>query len=578
MAVLYLQAFVLALLIGKLMNKIFFGQLRAIEMEHLFEKSWYAITETCLAFTVFRDDFSPRFVTMFTLLLFLKCFHWLAEDRVDYMERSPIITTLFHLRMLSLICLLCMLDLNFVYTAYNHTLAKGASVQLVFGFEYAILFINILSTFIKYTLHTIDMQNTNSWENKGIYMLYGDLVLGFVRVLLYLIFMSLMIKIHTFPLFAIRPMYLSLRSFKKSLNDVIMSRRAIRNLNIMYPDVTPEQLRNYSDTICIICREEMTNEPTVPGAARNTTDSNQQIKKLPCDHIFHKSCLRSWFQRQQTCPTCRTSILRLNQNHTHAPPPQPQQQQQQQQQPPVLAGGSVPVAAPGQQPPIVNPFARTRNSSFAANPTGSTAQPAPLQPDLFSNLMFQQPFSMPPFSSMPPPLPPLNFSPSLSIEELAEMEGNERHNVEARIHCLRNISVLLNASMVQMSQYMNICAATSHLDNINQTKDSKVKIENDLKYVKDPNEPSNSTEIAKLPNLNLSKSSPNTEELIKKTTKNLDVAPSTSQNPSETTVKRTKNDISNETTSGPEESSSSSPDVRQRRLQHFQTSSPPPSS
>ena len=28
-------------------------------------------------------------------------------------------------------------------------------------------------------------------------------------------------------------------------------------------------------------------------------------KKLPCGHIFHKSCLRSWFQRQQTCPTCR---------------------------------------------------------------------------------------------------------------------------------------------------------------------------------------------------------------------------------------------------------------------------------
>jgi E3 ubiquitin-protein ligase synoviolin len=53
-------------------------------MKHLFERSWYAITETCLAFTVFRDDFSPKFVTMFTLLLFLKCFHWLAEDRIDY--------------------------------------------------------------------------------------------------------------------------------------------------------------------------------------------------------------------------------------------------------------------------------------------------------------------------------------------------------------------------------------------------------------------------------------------------------------------------------------------------------------
>lgn len=35
-------------------------------------------------------------------------------------------------------------------------------------------------------------------------------------------------------------------------------------------------------------------------------------KKLPCNHIFHKSCLRSWFQRHQTCPTCRLDILRQN--------------------------------------------------------------------------------------------------------------------------------------------------------------------------------------------------------------------------------------------------------------------------
>lgn len=50
------------------------------------ERSWYAITETCLAFTVFRDDFNPKFVALFTLLLFLKSFHWLAEDRVDFVS------------------------------------------------------------------------------------------------------------------------------------------------------------------------------------------------------------------------------------------------------------------------------------------------------------------------------------------------------------------------------------------------------------------------------------------------------------------------------------------------------------
>lgn len=39
-------------------------------------------------------------------------------------------------------------------------------------------------------------------------------------------------------------------------------------------------------------------------------DMVNSSKKLPCGHIFHTSCLRSWFQRQQTCPTCRLNILR----------------------------------------------------------------------------------------------------------------------------------------------------------------------------------------------------------------------------------------------------------------------------
>ena len=54
MAVIYLQALVLVMLLGKLMSKVFFGRLRAAEFEHLMERSWYAITETCLAFTVFK--------------------------------------------------------------------------------------------------------------------------------------------------------------------------------------------------------------------------------------------------------------------------------------------------------------------------------------------------------------------------------------------------------------------------------------------------------------------------------------------------------------------------------------------
>ena len=57
--------------------------------------------------------------------------------------------------------------------------------------------------------------------------------IGGVKVALYLLFFSIMIRIHTFPMFAIRPMYLTCRAFKKAFNDVIMSRRAINNMNTL---------------------------------------------------------------------------------------------------------------------------------------------------------------------------------------------------------------------------------------------------------------------------------------------------------------------------------------------------------
>jgi hypothetical protein len=63
--------------------------LRAIEEAHLRERTWFAVTETFLAMTVFRDEFNTRFVVMFVSLLFVKCFHWICQDRIDYVRPLP---------------------------------------------------------------------------------------------------------------------------------------------------------------------------------------------------------------------------------------------------------------------------------------------------------------------------------------------------------------------------------------------------------------------------------------------------------------------------------------------------------
>nr|SVE75670.1 EOG090X03TK [Daphnia hispanica] len=461
MMVMYIQALVIVVLLGKLMKKIFFGQLRAAEVEHLIDRSWYAITETCLAFTVFREDFSTKFVALFTVLLFLKAFHWLVEDRVDYMERSPIISWLFHFRVTSLLLVLGVLDWHFIQVAYYATLTQGASVQLVFGFEYAILLTMVAMVTVKYALHTYDINRENPWEDKAVFLLYAELAIGFIKVILYMMFMLIMIRVYTLPLFAVRPMYLAMRSFKKALSDVILSRRAIRNLNTLYPDATTEDLAN-TDNVCIICREEM-----VTGA-----------KKLPCNHIFHATCLRSWFQRQQTCPTCRLEVLRAPGIPIGNPVPpaaanmRPPQHQAAPPPPTPQAAANAPPAAPVQPPlpPFIPPH-HPFNFPFPMPniPQQAGANDARYAPDANGQRpMMPPPFSLPPFMPfvVPPPRPPTNLG-ALSDAELRAMEGQERRHLEARIRVLRDIQTLLDAAVLQMNQYGILVARLEHESNNN---------------------------------------------------------------------------------------------------------------
>lgn len=127
------------------------------------------------------------------------------------MERSPVIGMLFHVRATSLLIVLGFMDYYMLSHAYEMTMAKGATVQLVFGFEYAILITMVANIVIKYVLHAAEVRADTPWENKAVFLLYTELVIGFIRVVLYVLFVLIMVKIYTFPLFAFRPMYYTLR-------------------------------------------------------------------------------------------------------------------------------------------------------------------------------------------------------------------------------------------------------------------------------------------------------------------------------------------------------------------------------
>lgn len=80
------MTFYYVILTGKLIQMLWFGPLRTIEVEHLYDRSWLAILDTCLALTIFRDGFDLLFVLRFGSLLFCKTFHWIIGDRVDFVS------------------------------------------------------------------------------------------------------------------------------------------------------------------------------------------------------------------------------------------------------------------------------------------------------------------------------------------------------------------------------------------------------------------------------------------------------------------------------------------------------------
>jgi E3 ubiquitin-protein ligase synoviolin len=129
--------------------------------------------------------------------------------------------------------------------------------------------------------------------------------LDFLKLTTYLVFFIIIMTFYGIPLNILRDVYVTGRSLITRLRSLHRYQTATRNMDQRYPNATEEEMAAMSDHTCIICREEMVlprpvEDPAVPA---NTDGPNTTPKKLPCGHIFHFNCLRSWLERQQSCPT-----------------------------------------------------------------------------------------------------------------------------------------------------------------------------------------------------------------------------------------------------------------------------------
>ncbi|CCT72341.1 related to HRD1-involved in degradation of Hmg2p [Fusarium fujikuroi] len=340
------------------LTRMFFGPLRAVEVEQLTERAWFAITETCLAMTIFREEIGAWFLVMFAALVTGKVWGWIGDGRVEVLEQQPPANPrLFHLR------LSVSLTLSFIYDIYIlrytiNTVIQQArpNMMVMFLFEFAVLATSSWRTAARYAL-SLTEQNIQEaqkrkrlaerrqevrqereaiirrreiaaaageevsdeplpneddidemdievpgWSAKGEFVLWLDLITDLVKLGIYIVFFFMLLAFYGLPIHIMRDLFMTARDFIKRLGALLRYRKAIQEMN-RYPDATQEELER-EDT-CIICREEM--RPWDPESNPGAMDRIRP-KKLPCGHILHLGCLKSWLERQQVCPTCRSPV------------------------------------------------------------------------------------------------------------------------------------------------------------------------------------------------------------------------------------------------------------------------------
>ncbi|KAI2672422.1 hypothetical protein CBS147355_8142 [Penicillium roqueforti] len=349
------------------LQRLLYGRLRPIETEQLYERAWFAVTETCLAMTIFRGELGGWFLVMFISLLVGKVWGWIGEGRVEFLEQQPPANPrLFHTRLA--LSLVLTVSFNFFMLRYCvHTVITQArpDMMVMFGFEFAILLILSTSTLLRYVIALTEISITRQqikakiqerrdeirvarveaireharagatsppdnlpdendvneleidvpgWEEKGRWVFYLDLLTDLLKLLIYLSFFGILLTFYGLPIHILRDVVVTIRSFARRIMDFMRYRNATRDMHQRYPDATAEEISR--EDVCIICREEMIPvRPAQPGADAAGEPAPQRVpdrlrpKKLPCGHILHFSCLRSWLERQQNCPTCRRPVI-----------------------------------------------------------------------------------------------------------------------------------------------------------------------------------------------------------------------------------------------------------------------------
>ncbi|XP_074601473.1 E3 ubiquitin-protein ligase AMFR-like isoform X2 [Brevipalpus obovatus] len=293
------MAYCCLILVGKVIQKLVFGELRVSEHQHMKDRFYnYVFYKFIFIFGILNvqtmDDV-VLWVSWFSILGFLMLFAQLCGDRFEYLAFSPITPKWTHFKLCSLLATILTTSFLLFLVCVVVGLDAGVNTFAFMAAECLMIFVRTLYITIRYAIHLWDLNHHGVWENRASYAYYTELffelaslIIDFLHHFHMLIWANIILSVASFIILT------QLKSLFSEINRRIRKHKnylqVVGLMEANFPMVSNEELRKSSDD-CAICWDKM-----------------EMARKLPCNHLFHNSCLRSWLEQDTSCPTCRTSL------------------------------------------------------------------------------------------------------------------------------------------------------------------------------------------------------------------------------------------------------------------------------
>ncbi|CAF5079486.1 unnamed protein product, partial [Rotaria sp. Silwood1] len=221
-------------------------------------------------------------------------------------RRRPLIKILCLLISLFIICLILLTICYLIGLKYG-----GISIFFFMLAETILLIFDISYLLFKYIFqyYIFEQQEQNPLTTSNEYRSYIIYYIEFLYHIITLIIdimhnLQMLFYHQTFMSMSSLIFFMQLKPLFNELTQRLKRHKSYRNAMIRmekkYPLLTKYDLEQKSikqnhisslDEICSICWEKF-----------------EKARCLPCGHLFHQNCLRSWLEQDTTCPICRLSL------------------------------------------------------------------------------------------------------------------------------------------------------------------------------------------------------------------------------------------------------------------------------